>query len=238
MIKMHCIDNVRIYNIAFLKYMIQFGFILFAGVRDDRTVSGTRQLNGSAGSQVTENNVNLKSTAENGDEILKHSNGDNANFSNRNRTHVSAKNSLALDGLGVPHSLADDADCTGGESKENSKNLRTKQTVNNKKGCKLKDEVNGLNDNGRDVLCDENNAKESSAKALAFDERPKKDNVLDYACRPGSTGLMNLVNMCYINSIVQCLSSVVELRKYLLCEYMFINGANLYVSQKNMRCVG
>lgn len=206
-------------------------------------MSGTESLNGGAGSQVTENNINLKSTAENGDEILKQSNGNNANFLNKSRTHMSAKNGLLFDGVDVPHSLDDDADCKESESTENAKNLRTKQTVNsnNNKGFKVKEEVNGLCDSSEDVLCDGNNAKESSsAKALDFDDIRKKDNVLEnntnllpshdakkHTCRPGSAGLVNPANMCYINSIVQCLSSIVELRKYLLCKYMFLNGAFL-----------
>ena len=223
----------------------------FAGFRDDKTVSGTDHLNGSAGSQVTENNISLKSTAENGDEILKQSSGNNANFLNKNRTHASAKNSLALDGIGVDDD-DDDVNCTESESKEDSKNLRTKQTVNsnNNKRCKVKEEVNGLYDSSEDILCDGNVAKESSsAKALDFDDIRKKDNVLEnntnlllsydakkHACRPGSSGLVNPANMCYINSIVQCLSSVVELRKYLLCKYMFFHGA--FCNKKKLRCAG
>lgn len=52
-----------------------------------------------------------------------------------------------------------------------------------------------------------------------------KDFMLSYDackqnCRPGSVGLHNFANLCYVNSIVQCLSSVRELRTYLLCKYL------------------
>ena len=232
---------------------LQFGFILYAGVRDDKKVNGSEHPRNGAGSQVTENNFSRKSTPE------------NANFSNE--THVGMKNSLGLDGPGVPmHSLADDTDYTKNGPKENSENFRTTRTVNsnNNNGCKIKEEVNGLADDSEDLPRDANTnlqkritheTKEnnngtteniaqkttratktsdkecSSAKVLDFDGQRNQENVLKEstnvlqsydakkdACKPGSVGLVNPVNMCYINSIVQCLSSIVELRKYLLCK--------------------
>ncbi|XP_028404591.1 ubiquitin carboxyl-terminal hydrolase 19-like isoform X2 [Dendronephthya gigantea] len=51
-------------------------------------------------------------------------------------------------------------------------------------------------------------------------------------CRPGSVGLLNTENLCYINSIVQCLSSVRELRTYLLSKkysgHINLNNKNGY----------
>ena len=41
-------------------------------------------------------------------------------------------------------------------------------------------------------------------------------------CLPGSVGLVNPQNLCYINSVVQCLSSVIELRTYLLGKFVFM----------------
>lgn len=76
----------------------------------------------------------------------------------------------------------------------------------------------------KDISSEESTASDkSSFKNKALDQA-SKDFELRYDakvhdCRPGSTGLANNVNMCYINSIVQCLSAVKELRTYLLCEY-------------------
>ncbi|CAB3994161.1 PREDICTED: uncharacterized protein LOC105333816 isoform X12 [Paramuricea clavata] len=66
-------------------------------------------------------------------------------------------------------------------------------------------------------------------KVQDFDDSRHKDNVVQenksfklsydakkHDCRPGSVGLVNHANLCYINSVVQCLSSVIELRTYLL----------------------
>lgn len=215
-------------------------------------MNGSEHPKNGAGSQVTENNFSRKSTPE------------NANFSSE--THVDVKDSLGLDGSGVPmHSLADDTDCTKNGSKESFENFRTTRTLNsnNNRGCKIKEEVNGLADDSEDLPCDananignrithetkENNGtaeniaqktkratktsdKEySSAKGLDFDGPPNQENVVKEntnllqsydakkdACKPGSVGLVNPANMCYINSIVQCLSSIVKLRKYLLCK--------------------
>ena len=82
-----------------------------------------------------------------------------------------------------------------------------------------------------------NDTKESSSvpnknKLLDFDKPREKNNVLGettefklsynakkHDCRPGAAGLANPANLCYINSVVQCLSSVVKLRTYLLCKY-------------------
>jgi hypothetical protein len=71
-------------------------------------------------------------------------------------------------------------------------------------------------------------------RVLDFDDSRDKDNVVEenkgfklsydakkHDCRPGSVGLVNRANLCYINSVVQCLSSVIELRTYLLCKYCF-----------------
>ena len=62
------------------------------------------------------------------------------------------------------------------------------------------------------------------------DDRTKEDkDFKKYSCRPGYTGLDNPANRCYMNSVVQCLSSLVELRRYLLCKYS-VQNKNLYTS--------
>ena len=59
---------------------------------------------------------------------------------------------------------------------------------------------------------------------LCYDEKV-------HTCRPGSTGLINLTNMCYVNSVVQCLSSATALRKYLLSKFL-----NL-IPYLNLKCI-
>lgn len=43
-------------------------------------------------------------------------------------------------------------------------------------------------------------------------------NLLIFVEEPGLTGLTNLGNTCYMNSIIQCLSNTVVLRDYFLTE--------------------
>ena len=121
--------------------------------------------------------------------------------------------------------LADDSEDLPCEASTNLQNRITHETKENN---------NGTTENiaQKTKRATKTSDKEcSSAKALDFDGPRNQENVLKEsanvlqsydakkdACKPGSVGLVNLFNMCYINSIVQCLSSIVELRKYLLCK--------------------
>ena len=81
-------------------------------------------------------------------------------------------------------------------------------------------------------LSDPNTAKTNNT--LDSDKSSEKTNMAEqtkdyrlcydvkkHICVPGSAGLANPANLCYINSVVQCLSSVIELRMYLLGKICF-----------------
>ena len=81
----------------------------------------------------------------------------------------------------------------------------------------------------KDKTTTNNGGISSMASLRKNDEnRSNKDYELSYnakvhSIRPGAVGLVNdrMNNLCYMNSIVQCLSAVKELRTYLLCKFNY-----------------
>lgn len=132
--------------------------------------------------------------------------------------------------------ISEKCTCESTTKKGNMECSRQARNTDSKYSSDLTSARENCNCQKTDPTCQSSDEKESSSLKISnannvqdLDEPCVKDKVADeyfklsydakkHECRPGSAGLINHGNLCYINSVVQCLSSVRELRTYLLCK--------------------